>query len=68
MGLKQGEKDKLKILVDDYLLTGNFFWDESDKNKFRSWFYDLFLETFGQSPKCWLNAINKLNKEINRVP
>ena len=65
MGLQPTEKEKLRLLIDDYLKTDLLIWSEEDRNKFRQWYYELFLESFGQSRRCWVNAINKLIKEIS---
>jgi hypothetical protein len=66
MGLKPAEKEKLRLLIDGYLKTDLLFWHEEDRNKFRQWYYELFLESFGQSRRCWVNSINRLVKEIKQ--
>jgi hypothetical protein len=68
MSLTVAEKEKLSVLIAEYIKTDLLIWSEEDRNKFRQWYFELFLESFGQSRRCWVNAINKLNKEINRVP
>ena len=64
MGLKSEEKEKLKVLINEYIKTDLLIWSEEDRNKFRQWYFELFLESFGQSRRCWLNAISKLIKTI----
>jgi hypothetical protein len=39
--------------------------DKEDKDSFRQWYFELFLESFGQSRRCWVNAIKKLYKGIS---
>jgi hypothetical protein len=65
MSLTIAEKDKLTVLIAEYIKTDLLIWSEEDRNKFRQWYFELFLESFGQSRRCWVNAIMKLNKEIN---
>lgn len=64
MSLSDSEKEKLKALIAEYNKSELFFWDEENKNKFRQWYYEIFLEPFGQSRRCWVNSIKKLSKSI----
>jgi hypothetical protein len=66
MSLLDSEKEKLKVLIAEYIKTDLILWSEEDWNKFRQWYYEIFLESFGQSRRCRINAINKLNKEISK--
>jgi hypothetical protein len=65
MSLTIAEKDKLRVLIAEYINTDLLLMDKEDKDSFRQWYFELFLESFGQSRRCWINAINKLNKKIN---
>jgi hypothetical protein len=65
MSLTIAEKDKLKVLIAEYINTDLLLMDKEDKDSFRQWYFELFLESFGQSRRCLVNAINKLNKKIN---
>lgn len=65
MSLIDSEKDKLKVLIAEYIKTENFFWSEEEQNKFRQWYFELFQESFGQSRRCWDLAIRKIYKSIS---
>ena len=66
MSLTIAEKEKLKELIAEYNNTEEMIWSEVDRNKFRQWYYELFLESFGQSRRCWDLAIKKLYKDISK--
>lgn len=66
MSLRDAEKEKLKVLIAEYINTDLLLMTKEDKNMFRQWYFELFLESFGQSRRCLVNAINKLNKEISK--
>lgn len=65
MSVTIAEKKKLIVLIAEYINTDLLLMTKEDKNMFRQWYFELFLESFGQSRRCLVNAINKLNKEIN---
>lgn len=54
-------------LINQYLDTGEFFWNEDEKVEFRQLYYKLFCEKFGESRLCWRNAIIKAHKELNKT-
>ena len=64
MSLTDSEKEKLKVLIAEYIKTDLMIWSEEDRNKFRQWYYELFLESFGQSRRCWDIALRKIYKTI----
>lgn len=64
MKLSDSEKEKLKVLIAEYIKTDLMIWSEEDRNKFRQWYYELFLESFGQSRRCWDIALRKIYKTI----
>lgn len=66
MSLRDAEKEKLRVLIAEYINTDLLLMTKEDKNMFRQWYFELFLESFGQSRRCLVNAINKLNKEISK--
>lgn len=66
MSLRDAEKEKLKVLIAEYINTDLLLMTKEDKNMFRQWYFELFLESFGQSRRCLVNAINKLNKKISK--
>jgi len=51
-------------LIQDYIDTNEFLWDNQTQQSFRNLYYKLFLESFGQSRRCWDIAIKKVHKEI----
>lgn len=67
MSLKIAEKEKLRAIIAEYINTDLLLMDKEDKDNFRQWYFELFLESFGQSRRCWVNSINRLVKEINAV-
>lgn len=66
MSLTIAEKKKLRVLIAEYINTDLLLMTKEDKNMFRQWYFELFLESFGQSRRCLVNAINKLNKKISK--
>jgi hypothetical protein len=65
MSLKIAEKEKLRAIIAEYINTDLLLMDKEDKDSFRQWYFELFLESFGQSRRCWVNAIKKLYKGIS---
>jgi hypothetical protein len=65
MSLTIAENKKLRAIIAEYINTDLLLMTKEDKNMFRQWYFELFLESFGQSRRCWVNAINRLDKEIS---
>ena len=47
MSLRDAEKDKLRVLIAEYINTDLLLMTKEDKNMFRQWYFELFLESFG---------------------
>ena len=47
MSLTIAEKEKLRVLIAEYINTDLLLMTKEDKNMFRQWYFELFLESFG---------------------
>ncbi len=64
ISLNQTQRAYIKELIAEYNNTEEMIWSEVDRILIRAWYYEVFLESFGQSRRCWMRAIERMKKEI----